>query len=127
MSLEKIETDAAPAAIGPYSQGIKAGDYLFFSGQIPLTADGDLVVGTIEDETRQVMENMQAVLAAAGLSSANVVKTTIYLTRLADFATVNDIYARYFGTPAPARACVEVAGLPKGASIEIDWIAYTDD
>lgn len=127
MAKEKIVTDAAPAAIGPYSQGIKAGEYYFFSGQIPLTHEGELVTGTIEEQTRQVMKNMEAALAAAGLSTGDVVKTTIYLTDLGDFAAVNDIYGSYFDDPAPARACVEVAGLPKGVDVEIDWIAWTGE
>ena len=100
------------------------GDFCFFSGQIPLTADGELITGTIEEQTRQVMENMKAALAGAGLTIDDVVKTTIYLTDLGDFATVNEIYGSYFSDPAPARACVEVAGLPKGVAVEIDWIAW---
>ncbi|PLX99357.1 MAG: hypothetical protein C0623_09805 [Desulfuromonas sp.] len=125
MSMEEIATTAAPAAIGPYSQGIRAGEFVFFSGQIPLTPDGEVVTGAIEVQTRQVMQNMRAVLEAAGLTTSDVVKTTIYLTDLDDFATVNDVYAGYFDEPAPARACVEVAGLPKGVSIEIEWIAWS--
>ncbi len=124
MPIEKISTAAAPAAIGPYSQAIKAGDYLYFSGQIPLTPEGKVVVGTIEEQTEQVMSNMAAVLAAAGLGFRDVVKATIYLTSMDDFAAVNEIYGRHFADPAPARACVQVAGLPKGVSVEIDWIAY---
>lgn len=125
MAKEKISTEAAPAAIGPYSQGIKAGEYYFFSGQIPLTPEGELITGSIAEQTRQVMKNMEAALDAAGLKTADVVKTTIYLTDLGDFATVNEIYGGYFEDPAPARACVEVAGLPKGVDVEIDWIAWT--
>ena len=125
MAKKEIKTDAAPAAIGPYSQGIKAGEYYFFSGQIPLTSEGDVVTGSIEDQARQVMANMEAALAAADLTTADVVKTTIYLTDLGDFAAVNELYAGYFDDPAPARACVEVSGLPKGVAIEIDWIAWS--
>jgi len=90
-----------------------------------LTPAGEVVSGEIEDQTRQVMENMRAVLEAAGLTTSDVVKTTIYLTDLDNFSVVNEIYAGYFGKPAPARACVEVAGLPKGVSIEIEWIAWS--
>lgn len=125
MSIVSISTEAAPAAIGPYSQAVKAGDFLFFSGQIPLTPEGKPVTGTIEQQTEQVMSNMQAVLAAAGLGFRDVVKTTIYLTDLGDFATVNEIYGSRFSDPAPARACVQVAALPKGVSIEIEWIAFS--
>lgn len=120
-----ISTTAAPAAIGPYSQGIKAGDFVFFSGQIPIDPQtGDLVAGDIEAQTRQVMLNMEAALAGAQLNFSHVVKTTIYLTDLGNFSTVNEIYAQSFVQPAPARACVEVAALPKGCAIEIEWIAY---
>jgi len=120
-----ISTAAAPAAIGPYSQGIKAGDFIFFSGQIPLNpGNGELVTGDIVAQTNQVMANMQAALAGAGLNFSHVVKTTIYLTDLNDFGTVNDLYATFFPQPAPARACVQVAALPKGCSIEIEWVAY---
>ena len=125
MAIEQIKTDAAPAAIGPYSQAIKAGDFVFFSGQIPLTADGALVTGSIEAQTQQVMSNMQAVLAASGLGFNDVVKTTIYLTDLNDFAVVNEMYGACFAEPAPARACVQVAALPKGVAIEIEWVAYS--
>ncbi|MDY0189285.1 MAG: RidA family protein [Desulfuromonas sp.] len=120
-----ISTTAAPAAIGPYSQGIKAGDFVFFSGQIPLVPGStDLVAGGIEAQTQQVMHNMQAALAGANLNFSHVVKTTIFLTDLNDFALVNEIYAQYFPLPAPARACVQVAALPKGCAIEIEWVAY---
>ncbi len=119
-----ITTNAAPAAIGPYSQAVKSGELLFFSGQIPIDpASGELVTGSITAQAEQVLDNVSALLAAAGLTCANVVKTTIYLTDLGDFATVNDIYARYFSAPAPARACVQVAALPKGCAIEIEGIA----
>jgi len=121
---EQISTMQAPAAIGPYSQAIKAGNLVFFSGQIPLDPQsGQLVEGGITAQANQVMANMGAMLRAAGLDFAAVVKTTIYLTDLGDFATVNAIYGACFGAVPPARACVQVAALPKGASIEIDWIA----
>ncbi len=120
-----IATDAAPAAIGPYSQGIKAGDFVFFSGQIPLIpSTGELVNSDIEVQTKQVMNNMQAALAGANLNFSHVVKTTIFLTDLNDFGAVNEIYANFFPLPAPARACVQVAALPRGCAIEIEWVAY---
>jgi len=123
MSLEKIATDKAPAAIGPYSQGVKAGGFYFFSGQIPLDpANGEIVSGGIVAQTEQVLRNIAALLNEAGLGPESVVKTTIYLTDLGHFAKVNDIYGRFFGASKPARATVEVAGLPKGAEIEIEWI-----
>ncbi len=124
MLKKTVETSAAPAAIGPYSQAIRAGGFIFYSGQIPLDPQsGVLVDGGIDEQTRQVMANMKAVLSASGRSFDDVVKTTIYLTDLADFATVNEIYGEYFTEMPPARACVQVAALPKGARIEIEWIA----
>lgn len=124
MSNHKIETTAAPAAIGPYSQAIQAGNLLFLSGQIPLDpATGEMAAGGIEAQTRQVMGNLRAVLAAAGLDFSSLVKTTIYLVDLGEFATVNGIYGEYFATAPPARATVQVAALPKGALVEIDGIA----
>lgn len=126
MSLQKIATDQAPAAIGPYSQGIKAGPFSFFSGQIPLDpVTGELVAGGIVEQTEQVLRNLAALLAAAGLGLESVVKTTIYLTDLGEFARVNQIYGQFFGESKPARATVEVAGLPKGAQIEIEWVCYS--
>lgn len=121
---QQIKTAAAPAAIGPYSQAIRAGQTVYCSGQIPLDPiSGELVSGGIEAQTRQVMANLGAVLAAAGLDYADLVKTTIYLTDLGDFATVNEVYAAFFTGVPPARACVQVAALPKGAAVEIDGIA----
>ncbi|SHI74848.1 endoribonuclease L-PSP [Malonomonas rubra DSM 5091] len=123
--MERIETTKAPAAIGPYSQAVRAGDYLFCSGQIPLLPDsGEMVAGGISEQTRQVMDNLGEVLAAAGADFSKVVKTTIYLSDLNDFAVVNDIYAEYFVSIAPARATVQVAALPKGALVEIDAVAF---
>lgn len=125
MDKEQIATAAAPAAIGPYSQGVRAGDFVFFSGQIPIDpASGGVVTGGIAEQTERVMANMEAVLAAAGLGFEQVVKTTIYLTDLGDFATVNEIYGRRFTGIPPARATVEVAGLPKGVAVEIEWVAF---
>jgi 2-iminobutanoate/2-iminopropanoate deaminase len=124
MLKKQIQTTAAPAAIGPYSQAIQAGDLIFYSGQIPLDpASGALVAGGIVEQTRQVMANMQAMLHASGRDFSDVVKTTIYLIDMADFATVNEIYGGFFTDIPPARACVQVAALPKGAAVEIDWIA----
>jgi len=125
MAIEKIETSAAPKAIGPYSQGVRAGDYIFFSGQIPLDPDSGEVVGEdIATQTERVMANMEAVLAAADLDFDRVVKTTIYLVDLGEFSTVNEIYGRRFGKIPPARATVQVAALPKGVKVEIEWVAY---
>ena len=125
MAKTVVSTEGAPGAIGPYSQAIHSGDLLFLSGQIPLDpATGQLVQGSIEDETRQVMRNLEAVLAAAGASFAHVVRTTIYLTNLGDFAAVNQVYGTHFPSAPPARATVQVAALPRGARVEIDAIAH---
>ena len=121
---KQIVTDQAPGAIGPYSQAIQVGDLIFYSGQIPLVPEtGEMVTGSIEDQTQQVMSNMRAMLQAAGLDYDDVVKTTIYLVDMNDFALVNEIYGACFKDLPPARACVQVAALPKGALVEIDWIA----
>jgi 2-iminobutanoate/2-iminopropanoate deaminase len=123
---EVISTSGAPKAIGPYSQAIevRAGQLLFLSGQIPLDpSSGELVKGTIEEETAQVMRNLAAVLAAGGAGFQHVVKTTIYLTDLADFAKVNEVYGAHFKSSPPARATVQVAALPRGARVEIDAVA----
>lgn len=124
MSKKVIFSESAPAAIGPYSQAIASGDLLFCSGQIPLDPrTGAMIDGGIEEQTRQVMKNLGAVLTAAGASYADLVKTTIYLTDLDSFPLVNDTYAEFLGDSPPARATVEVAALPKGALVEIDGIA----
>ena len=124
MASAAVSTDRAPGAIGPYSQALDAGGWVFCSGQIGLDpGTGQLVAGGIAAEAEQVMRNLEAVLAAAGLGFADVVRTTIYLVDLADFSTVNDIYARHVRAPYPARATVGVAALPRGARIEIDAIA----
>jgi len=124
--LEAIETTQAPAPVGPYNQAVRAGNLLFCSGQIALDpASGSLVgAGDVARETRQVLANLVAVLDAAGARPGQVVRTTVFLTDLADFTTVNDLYAEVFGAGvSPARACVQVAALPKGARVEIDAIA----
>ena len=127
MTRETIATELAPKAIGPYSQAVLvgAGKTLYCSGQIPLDpASGQLVgAGDIRAETHQVLKNLQAVLAAAGASLSNVAKTTIFLTDLADFALVNEIYGTYFPTDPPARSTIQVSALPRGARIEIEAIA----
>jgi 2-iminobutanoate/2-iminopropanoate deaminase len=121
---EAITTASAPAAIGPYSQAIKAGNLLFLSGQIPLDpATGNLVEGGVEAQTRQVFTNIGAILQAAGASFDAVVTATVYLADMNDFAKVNEIYATYFSSPAPARATVQVARLPRDCRVEIQVIA----
>lgn len=121
---EVVSTDRAPAAIGPYSQAVKAGGFVFLSGQIPLDpATGQMVTGDIEAQTRRVMQNLEAVLAAAGTSFDKVVRATIYLTDLGDFTRVNAIYGERFPKDPPARATVQVSALPKGANVEIDLVA----
>ena len=125
MQREEIRTAGAPAPVGPYSQAIRAGGWLFASGQIPLdSATGKIVTGEIEDEARQVLTNLKAVLVAGGSGLDRVVKATVYLTDLSLFPRVNAIYAEYFSKdPAPARVTVGVASLPLGARVEIDAIA----
>jgi 2-iminobutanoate/2-iminopropanoate deaminase len=122
---ETIHTTAAPAAIGPYAQAVAAGPYVFMSGQIGLDpVSGQLVEGGVEAQTRQVLANIAAVLAAAGLAFADVVKTTIFLTNMADFAAINTVYGESFeGGPVPARSTVAAAALPRGALVEIEVIA----
>ena len=126
MVRDVIQTPDAPKAIGPYSQAISvnAGRMVFLSGQIPLDpATGELVTGDIQQETERAMKNLEAVLAASGMTFANVVRCGIFLTDLGDFGKVNEVYARYFCTNPPARATVQVSALPKGARVEVDCIA----
>jgi 2-iminobutanoate/2-iminopropanoate deaminase len=119
-----VTSDAAPKAIGPYSQAVVSGGFLFASGQIPLDPKtGDLVGGTIDQSTERVFDNLEAVLKAAGLTFADVVKTTVYLTKGDDFAAMNKVYAKRMGENKPARSTLFVAGLPKGSPVEIDLIA----
>jgi 2-iminobutanoate/2-iminopropanoate deaminase len=121
---QALSTHDAPAAIGPYSQAVRAGGFLFLSGQIPLDPEtGALVAGGIDAQTERVLDNLDAVLRAAGSSFAEVVRTTIYLVDLGHFAVVNEIYGHRFEAPYPARATVQVAALPRGAQVEIDAIA----
>ena len=124
MSKEVISTANAPAAIGPYSQAVRAGNLIFVSGQIPIDAGtGQLVRGDIGTQTQQVLENLAAILEAAGSSMAKVVKTTVYLRDLGEFGRMNETYAKFFGENPPARATVQVARLPRDAAIEIDLVA----
>jgi 2-iminobutanoate/2-iminopropanoate deaminase len=125
MNISSVRTDNAPAAIGPYSQAIACGDLIFCSGQVALDpASGELMDGSVGDQTRRAMENLGAVLAAAGTAFSRVVKTTIYLTDMNDFVEVNEVYGSFFEGDPPARATIAVAGLPKGARVEIDCIAH---
>ena len=120
-----VSTPQAPAAIGPYSQAIRAGEFLFVSGQIPLNAStGELVGGSIADQTHRVFANLGAILSASGASFEHVVKTTVYLADMSEFAAMNEVYASYFGAPAPARATIQAARLPRDVRVEIDLIAY---
>ena len=122
--MKTIATEGAPKAIGPYSQAIVEGGYLFASGQVPLDpATGELISGGFEAGVERVFDNLEAVLAAAGASLGDVVKATVYLLRMSDFAAMNAVYARRFGNHRPARSTVAVAELPKGAAVEIDLIA----
>ena len=124
MAIRKIDTNQAPAAIGPYSQAVAVDGWLWVSGQIPLDPEsGELVSGDIAAATRRVLDNLTAVLRAGGAGLNDVVRVTIYLTDLARFQAVNEIYAEYFDENPPARACVEVSGLPKGVEVEMDAVA----
>ncbi len=127
MSRTAIATELAPAAIGPYSQAVRSGRTVFLSGQIPLDpGSGQLVAGDISEETRRVFDNLQAVCRAAGGSLDDVMRVGIYLTDLGDFAAVNAVMAEYFSAPYPARSTIEVAGLPRGARVEVDAILAFD-
>ncbi|MBE3075274.1 MAG: RidA family protein [Actinobacteria bacterium] len=121
---QAVSTSSAPKAIGPYSQAIRAGSLLFVSGQVPIDpATGSLVEGDIGAQTRRVFDNIGAILEAAGASFDHVVRTTVYLADMNDFAAMNEVYGTYFSSPAPARATVQAARLPKDARVEIDVIA----
>lgn len=122
----RIFTKKAPKPVGPYSQAIRAGDFLFIAGQVPVNPEtGEFITDSITVQTQQCMENIKAILNAAGSSLADVVRTTIYLTNMQDFGTVNDAYSNYFDLDPPARTTIGVAALPKGVAIEIDVIAYS--
>ena len=123
--MRPVTTRSAPGAIGPYSQAIRAGDFVFLSGQIPLDPEtGRIVADGVVDQTHQVLKNLGAVLTAAGASYSQVVKTTVYLADMSEFNAMNQVYAEYFGAPAPARATVQAARLPRDVRVEIDAIAY---
>lgn len=124
--MKLVNTPMAPGAIGPYSQGVKVGNMLFTSGQIPLTPEGTLMEGDISVQTKQVLANLRAILDAEGFTPNDVVKATIYLKDLNHFAVVNGIYGEFFGEHKPARTTIQVSGLPKNADIEIDFIAIKE-
>ncbi len=128
MSFQFVSTQKAPAAIGPYSQALKAGPFVFVSGQIGLEPESAELVSTdFESQARQALENMKQILTAAGTTLDQVVSVEIYLTHMGLFSTLNEIYGGFFGSHRPARAVIEVKGLPKGASIEVKCMAYTAD
>ena len=123
--IKTVKTVNAPLAIGPYSQAVEAGGFLFISGQIPIDPKtGSIIQGDIMAQTKQVMENAGAILSAGGTDYSSVVKTTIYLKNMSDFGVVNEVYGTYFQAEPPARATVQVAGLPKDVAVEIDFIAW---
>ena len=125
MDKKIITTSEAPAAIGPYSQAIRIGEFLYTSGQISLDPKSmELITGNIEVETERVLKNIEAILNADGLKLINIIKTTVYLTDLSEFGRMNQVYEKFFVETKPARACVQVAALPKGAKVEIDAIAH---
>lgn len=121
--IKKISTSNAPAAIGPYSQGLDLGNMVFVSGQIPINPATGVMADTIEEQAKQSLTNLKNILAEAGLGMENVVKTVVFLADLNDFAAVNAVYETFFADPFPARSCVQVAAIPKGAKVEIECIA----
>ncbi|SMO81133.1 RidA family protein [Melghirimyces algeriensis] len=121
--MDKVQTDKAPQAIGPYSQAVRQGSFVYTSGQIPLNPDGYLVEGGIEEQARQVLNNLKEVLEAAGSGLDQVIKTTVFIKDMNDFQTVNQVYAEFFDAYQPARSCVEVSRLPKDVLIEIEAVA----
>lgn len=124
---KRINTESAPAAIGPYSQGIKAGNFIYVSGQIPIVPEtGEIAEGDISAQTEQAIKNIKNILEAGGASLKNVIKTTLFLTDMAEFGKVNKTYAEFFTEDPPARVCVEVPKLPKNAKIEIEATAYIE-
>jgi 2-iminobutanoate/2-iminopropanoate deaminase len=123
--LSAVSTASAPKALGPYSQAIRAGQFLFVSGQVPVDpVTGDLVLGSIADQTRRALQNVGEILSAGGASFQHVVRTTVYLADLSDFGAMNEVYAAFFTAPQPARSTIQAARLPKDARIEIDVIAF---
>ena len=123
--IQPISTPSAPAALGPYSQAIRAGQFLFVSGQVPIDpATGKIATGTIADQARRALQNVGEILKAGGSSFSQVVRTTVYLADLADFPAMNEVYATFFTAPQPARSTIQAAKLPKDARIEIDAIAF---
>ena len=126
MEKKIVATPKAPAAIGPYSQAIRIGDFLYTSGQISLDPETmKMITGDIEIETEKVLKNIEAILKADGLDLNNIIKTTVYLTDLSEFTRMNQVYEKFFSETKPARACVQVTALPKGAKVEIDAIAHS--
>ncbi|QUW20681.1 RidA family protein [Sporosarcina sp. Marseille-Q4063] len=125
--MKYVATDKAPAAFGPYAQAVNVNGFIYTSGQIPVTTDGLLIEGTIEEQTHQVFANLKAILEEANSSLEKVVKATVFLTDMDNFVAVNDIYAEHFGTHTPARSCVQVGRLPKDAQIEIEVIALAGE
>jgi 2-iminobutanoate/2-iminopropanoate deaminase len=124
VDVEAVRSDAAPAPVGPYSQGVRTGDFVYTSGQIPLDpATGELVSGDIAREAEQVLENVARVLEAGGTSLGKAIKVAVFLTDMGDFGRVNEVYAKYFSEPFPARSCIQVAALPMGVRVEIEVIA----
>jgi len=127
VEIKEVKTGKAPGAIGPYSQAVIAGGFLFVSGQIPVVPEtGEVVAGSSSDQARRALINLKGVVEAAGALMNDVVRTTVYLTDLSEFASVNEVYAEFFTEPYPARASVEVSSLPKGVDVEIDCVALTE-
>lgn len=124
MTKQIISTDKAPSAIGPYSQAIWAGDFLFASGQVPVDpATGDLISQDVQEQAHQALKNVRSILETAGLTMDNVVKATVFIKNMDDFGKINEVYAQYFSTPFPARSCVEVARLPRDVQVEVEVVA----
>ena len=127
MEKRAVKTENAPAAIGPYEQAIRVGDFLYTSGQIAMDpTTGDMVTGDIEAETERVLKNLEAILSADGMTLNNVIKTTVYLADMGNFARMNQVYESFFSASKPARSCVQAAALPKGPAVEIDIIAVAN-
>lgn len=122
-----VTTNQAPSAIGPYSQAIKVGDFVFTSGQLPIDpTTGEIMSGGVREQVKRALDNLQAVLSAAGASLADVTKTTLYIKNMADFGVINETYGEYFTSNPPARSCVEVACLPKGVLVEVEAVAFVN-